>query len=178
MIVSLEEAKAYLKRDPDRTQDDDLITGIINGVGTYIDRRLMRHLHSNEAAKGIPLAPDGWCFVIPRRVAIPGTGIYTNITIYQNTHERKIIEPAKDAPSGKGHYFQLDSVTGYILWPPLDEESDQIDDKYNLACDYTPLETLPEPPAAIKSAALVLIHSLFSNRTTCLLYTSPSPRDS
>ena len=168
MIVTLQEAKAYLKRDPNRTQDDELITGIINGVGTYIDKRLMRHLHSNEAATGIPLAPEGWCFVIPRRDAIPKTGIYTNFTIYHNDDERKVIIPAKDTPDGKGHYLQLDPVTAYIIWAPLQEECDQIDDKYNLACDYTPLETPPEAPAAIKTAALVLIYSLFHSRTTTI----------
>ena len=165
-IISLSETKDYLKIEQSFTDDDQLITTIINGVGDYIDKRLNRHLHTNEATEGIPLAPDGWCFVIPRRDAIPKTGIYTNIQIYHNDDERKQITPGKETPDGPGHYLQLDPLTGYIIYPPLDEERKQIEDKYNLACDYTPLAKLPEPPGAIKSAALVLAHSLYSNRTT------------
>ena len=169
-IITLGEAKEYLKIEASFTDDDTLITGIIDGVGGYIDKRLNRHLHTNIATKGIPVMPDGYpmliCFTIPFRDGIPETGIYTNWQIYHNDHERKPIEPAKETDTGKGYFLQLDDVSGYIRWSPLAEEEEQIEDRYILTADYSPAGDPPVVPGAIKSAALVLAHSLYSHRTT------------
>ena len=166
MIISLPEAKDYLKIEAEYTADDTLLTYIIGGVGDYIDRRLERHLHNRNLNNNVPVMPDSdrfaLCFVLRYRDGIKDAGRTDKITIYQDGMERQKINPAADVT---GHYFRPDAITGYIVWPPTDEERDQITDRYNLVAAVTPYEGVVVPPA-IKVAACVLVHSLYSHRTT------------
>ena len=148
-IVTLEEAKQYIKIDAEFTDDDSLVSSIIDAVGDYIDEYLQRNLQRKPKTLEVKRYMAGVLSTYYTRVTnlyeiklrdhVPDTDDITINEVQEDQSDKAIAVNPKVRISG---------TSGYILWTP--------DDDVEINC--------PD--------------MLYANIIPCLLYTSPSPRDS
>lgn len=155
-LITLADAKLYLKIESDYTDDDDLINSIIDSVGGFIDSYLNRNLQRKPVNADVIPVPCSSVYEIKVRDHVPGTD-QIEITELQSDSTERVVATNPTT--------RISNISGYIRWCPSSDI--EINDRNKLFARITPVGDQPVPDG-IKMPARVLVHSLYSHRTTMI----------
>ena len=165
-IITLEEAKQYLKIDDEFTDDDALVNSLIDAVGDYIDEYLQRNLQRKPKTLEVEKYVKGVLpSYYPRITNLYQIKLRDHVPDVDDLTIKEIQEDQSEKAIAVNPKVRISDTSGYIFWQPADDVEISCPDQ--LIASIIP-QGDQKVPEGIKQAAKVLIHSLFSYRTTII----------